>query len=72
MMIEYIDEELCNNCGNCDLYCPMDVIYMNDEKGKAEIRYLEDCMTCFNCELGCPVGAIHVDPIKSEKPQPWY
>ncbi|MBL7176378.1 MAG: ferredoxin family protein [Desulfobacteraceae bacterium] len=70
-MIKYINEELCDGCGKCDLSCPMDVIYMNAETGKAEIRYQEDCMTCYNCELECPTEAIYVDPIKCEKPQPW-
>jgi NAD-dependent dihydropyrimidine dehydrogenase PreA subunit len=70
-MIESINEELCTGCGGCDLGCPMDVIYLNENKGKAEIRYPEDCMTCFNCELECPEEAIYVDPIKAEKLQPW-
>ena len=70
-MIKTINEELCNGCGNCDLSCPMDVIYLNSDKGKAEIRYREDCMTCFSCELDCPTNAIYVDPFKYEKPQPW-
>ena len=70
-MIESINHELCNGCGGCDLVCPMDVIYMNQETRKAEIWYRQDCMTCFNCELECPVDAIYVDPIKNKKPQPW-
>lgn len=70
-MIESISPELCTGCGECDLVCPMDVIYLNRETRKAEIRYRQDCMTCFNCELECPVDAIYVDPIKNKKPQPW-
>ena len=70
-MIDRIDETLCNGCGYCDIACPMDVIYLDSEKGKAEIRYREDCMTCFSCELDCPTNAIYVDPFKYEKPQPW-
>jgi NAD-dependent dihydropyrimidine dehydrogenase PreA subunit len=71
IMIEAINEELCNGCSTCDLSCPMDVIYFNELTGKAEIRYPEDCMTCFSCELDCPTGAIYVSPFKHEKPQPW-
>ena len=70
-MIVHIIEEDCNGCGRCDLACPMDVIYMNRQRGLAEIRYVDDCMTCFNCELECPLDAIHVDPIKTEPCQPW-
>jgi len=70
-MIENIDDELCIGCGNCDMACPMDVIYFNDGTLKAEIKFGDDCQTCFNCELSCPTNAIHVDPIKSEKIQPW-
>ncbi len=70
-MIKAIDQELCTGCANCDDACPMDVIYMNPETEKAEIKYPADCMTCFNCELECPADAIYVDPIKHEKPQAW-
>lgn len=70
-MIQKIDEELCIGCGDCDIACPMDVIYFNDATKKAEIKFQEDCMTCYNCELSCPVDAIYVDPIKAEKPQVW-
>ncbi len=70
-MIEKIDEELCFGCGNCDMACPMDVIHMNYETLKAEIKYRDDCQTCFNCELECPIDAIYVDPFKAEKIQPW-
>ena len=70
-MIEKIDEDLCIGCGNCDMSCPMDVIYLNASTLKAEIRYQDDCQTCFNCELSCPTDAIYVDPMKAEKIQPW-
>jgi NAD-dependent dihydropyrimidine dehydrogenase PreA subunit len=70
-MIESIDKQLCIGCGNCDAACPMDVIYLDMQTVKAQIRYKDDCMTCFNCELQCPTKAVHVDPIKAEKIQPW-
>ena len=70
-MIQIIDREKCFGCGNCDLACPLDVIYLDSETRTAEIRYLHDCQTCFNCEIACPSGAILVDPMKKEKPQPW-
>jgi NAD-dependent dihydropyrimidine dehydrogenase PreA subunit len=65
MAIEKIDEELCTGCGDCVNSCPMDVIRMDGETGKARIRYGEDCMVCDQCALDCPVGAITVTPSKT-------
>ncbi|MBW1806087.1 MAG: ferredoxin family protein [Deltaproteobacteria bacterium] len=65
MSIEKIDHELCNGCGICVNSCPMDVIRMDEEEGKAVIRYQEDCMLCEFCVLDCPEDAITVTPEKS-------
>jgi NAD-dependent dihydropyrimidine dehydrogenase PreA subunit len=65
MAIERIDEEICIGCGDCVNSCPMDVIRMDDESGKAVIRYGEDCMICDQCALDCPVDAITVTPHKT-------
>ena len=54
-----IDSVLCNGCGICVRNCPMDVIRMDKESGKACIRYPEDCMLCGIC-LDCPQKAIHL------------
>jgi len=70
-MIKSIDQARCVGCGECDLACPMDVIYLNEEVDRSEIRYREHCQTCFNCELACSTGAIYVDPAKKPKVQPW-
>jgi NAD-dependent dihydropyrimidine dehydrogenase PreA subunit len=59
--IEVIDPALCNGCGICVRNCPMDVIRMNRETGKAEIRYQNDCMLCGQC-LECPEKAIYLRP----------
>ena len=63
---EKIDEEACIGCGDCVDSCPMDVIRMDDESGKAVIRYGEDCMICNQCALDCPVDAITVTPYKDD------
>jgi NAD-dependent dihydropyrimidine dehydrogenase PreA subunit len=43
----------------------MDVIRMDSDGQKAQIRYGEDCMNCEQCALDCPVEAITVTPFKS-------
>lgn len=65
MAIEKIDQELCIGCGDCVNSCPMDVIRMDEETGKAVIRYGEDCMICDQCALDCPTDAITVTPSKT-------
>ena len=64
MVIERIDQELCNGCGICVNTCSMDVIRMDKETKKAVIKYPEDCMCCDYCELDCPTHAIYVSPDK--------
>jgi NAD-dependent dihydropyrimidine dehydrogenase PreA subunit len=61
MAIEAIDPDLCNGCGMCVRNCPMDVIRMNRETRKAEIRYQRDCMLCGQC-LECHAKAIYLRP----------
>jgi NAD-dependent dihydropyrimidine dehydrogenase PreA subunit len=63
MSIERIDPELCNGCGICINTCTVDVIRMDEESGKAVIKYPEDCMTCGYCELDCPQNAIYVSSL---------
>lgn len=65
MAIEKIDSELCTGCGICVDSCPMDVIRMDENEGKAIIKYADDCMLCLFCERDCPEGAIYVSPEKS-------
>ena len=60
MAIERIDESLCDGCGICVDNCPMDVIRINEKKGKAYVAYPADCGVCFQCVTDCPVGAVSV------------
>lgn len=72
MPIEKIDMDLCTGCGTCADSCPLDVIYVDEESGKAHARYPGDCVACYNCERDCPVGAIHVSPQRGRPvPHPW-
>lgn len=72
MAIDILDEEICTGCGICVDVCPEDVLYMNEEKKKAHIRYAEDCVACFACEFFCPVECIEVSKDRSyELPFPY-
>ena len=63
MGIKHIDEELCTGCGICVDDCPVDVIRLDEEKGKAYIAYPKDCAVCFQCQTYCPEGAITVSSL---------
>ena len=65
MVIERIDQELCNGCEICVNNCTMDVIRMDEKRKKAVIKYPEDCICCAFCELDCPKKAIYVSPERS-------
>lgn len=56
--IRKIDEAACINCGVCVDTCMMDVIRINNEKGRVYIAYPDDCQGCFICAKDCPREAI--------------
>lgn len=58
MGIQKIDQKLCTGCEVCVDDCPMDVIRMNEETGKAYVAYPGDCHSCLQCEESCPVDAV--------------
>jgi NAD-dependent dihydropyrimidine dehydrogenase PreA subunit len=68
MAIEQISPELCNGCGTCCDWCPMDVIRMDDENDIAVIKYPEDCTSCLQCAFACPEDAIVIVPGKAIRP----
>lgn len=55
----------CIGCGVCVKTCPTDVIRLNTETKKAEIKYPADCQICHLCRMYCPVDAITITPDKS-------
>lgn len=72
-MIKPIDLEKCVGCGQCVTWCPMDVIRMDPETGKARVYYVNDCQCCDACEENCPTGAIYVSPEHDTMPMvSWY
>ncbi|MFC1988206.1 ATP-binding protein [Chloroflexota bacterium] len=58
MIIQEIDEYMCDGCGACEKVCTADVIRMKDDK--AVIAYQDDCIGCICCEVECPRAAIEV------------
>jgi 2-oxoacid:acceptor oxidoreductase delta subunit (pyruvate/2-ketoisovalerate family) len=64
MLREYdvtIDQENCTQCGNCWVYCPLGVVYQ-DEDGNFVIDE-EYCRACGVCVEECPVGVIKMTKI---------
>jgi len=53
-----IDKDLCIDCGNCLIYCPVDAIL--EEAGVIDIDFNE-CVECGNClrMSNCPTDAIY-------------
>ena len=72
MAIDVLNQEECTGCETCVSACPEDVLYFDEEKGKAYIRYREDCVACFACECFCPVNCIQVSKDRAyELPFPY-
>jgi NAD-dependent dihydropyrimidine dehydrogenase PreA subunit len=50
----------------------LDVLRMDQARGIAFVKYLEDCMSCCLCELECPTDAITVTPLRERRtPLAW-
>jgi NAD-dependent dihydropyrimidine dehydrogenase PreA subunit len=62
MTVKNLYREKCNGCGICVACCPMDVLRLDEEAGKAVVAYPDDCVACWGCESFCPVSAIDVSP----------
>lgn len=62
-MSAVIDKRKCNGCGLCALYCPLDVIEM--QEGVGVVRYPDECWYCGACRQDCTEGAItfRFDPV---------
>lgn len=54
-----IDHDKCNACGTCDAHCPLDVLYLVDDR--VDIRYPNECWHCGACRQDCPTGAVEIE-----------
>jgi len=57
----WIEQSECIGCGVCVEQCPVDTIFMVDEK--AEI-HMDDCIRCGVCHGICPENAVKHDSEK--------
>jgi NAD-dependent dihydropyrimidine dehydrogenase PreA subunit len=55
-----IDYEICDGCGQCYEYCPMDIFGWDKEKQVPTIAHPAECRVCCVCETVCPQLAIDV------------
>ena len=62
MTIRNFYRDKCTGCGNCVACCPMDVLRLDEEDGKAVVTYPDDCIACWGCESFCPAGVFDVAP----------
>jgi ferredoxin len=61
---EIPDQEICNGCGTCEEFCPVQAISLNGE-GKAQINP-DMCCGCGMCAIHCTEEAIHLKPLERE------
>jgi ferredoxin len=61
---EIPDQEICNGCGTCEEFCPVQAISLNGG-GKAQINP-DKCCGCGMCAIHCTEEAIHLKPLERE------
>jgi ferredoxin len=52
------DESLCNGCGTCERYCPVNAIKVVEQKSTIDTQ---KCIGCGQCAFQCPVDAISLE-----------
>lgn len=53
----FVDEQRCNRCGLCFLYCPTGAIRLDGPAARPDLRF---CKGCGICARECPKGAIRM------------
>ncbi|MFZ7104263.1 MAG: 4Fe-4S dicluster domain-containing protein [Peptococcaceae bacterium] len=59
-MAAVIDQERCIGCGRCVEYCPGDIIYLDDLKNVAVVKYPDECWHCACCRIECPEQCVRI------------
>jgi NAD-dependent dihydropyrimidine dehydrogenase PreA subunit len=57
-----VDADKCiadKGCTVCVDVCPLDVLRIDEQSGKAYMKY-DECWYCMPCETDCPTGAVKV------------
>ena len=55
-----INYQLCNGCGDCYEYCPMDIFGWDAKTQKPVLAHPAECRVCWVCETVCSEVAIDV------------
>lgn len=55
----FVNADLCNCCGNCELFCPDSCVSLTDEAAVINDYY---CKGCGICAVECPKDAITMQP----------
>jgi len=61
MYVPKINEEKCQQCGECVDICPADVLAVEDKVTK--VAKPDECLGCESCVSVCPEEAITVDEV---------
>ena len=56
-----IEASTCTGCGACVTACPVDVLALDRDSGKAVVAHVGDCCACSLCRDDCPSGSIIVN-----------
>ena len=54
-LVPFVNEELCNHCGDCSRFCQYNALFNSSEK---MLVFSELCHSCGGCALVCPKKAI--------------
>ncbi|MBN2034626.1 MAG: ferredoxin family protein [Deltaproteobacteria bacterium] len=60
LYLVYVDQDKCEGCGQCIIYCPVDVF---DFSIKAYPSRPQNCLGCRTCEAVCNSKAVIITEI---------
>jgi len=54
----WVDQDSCTGCGMCVEECPVETIYLQEEKAEID---MDHCIRCGRCHDACPEEAVRHD-----------